>query len=127
VEPREYIARSVRAGDLHGLEALNALQRAIYLIALVERDCDAGRGLAAFAERRGRDGLLEASAAFAAVGAVRIAEQLSVLAANLPELDARGVEGLDRLVRARADYGAGAVEAFVGQCLADSGPQMTPR
>jgi hypothetical protein len=97
-----YIEEAIAAGGHHGIAALNAGQRLIYLISEAECLCDM-EGVDSFLERYAPAWIAETAAAFEAVGASDIAAELRSAPLDAPVGDPR-LDRLNDLITRRAGY-----------------------
>jgi hypothetical protein len=111
--PEEFINEAIATGQRHGMAALDADQRFVYLIAEAECLCDM-EGIDSFLDRYAPSWLAETAAAFEAVGAAEIATELRAVPLDVAVGDRR-LDRLNELITERAGYDYEAIRRAVAE------------
>ena len=106
------IDEAIKRGMQSGLDALSPLQRAVFLISEAEVYCDMD-GIDSFVGRYEPAVLLEASAAFSAVGATAIAAGPEDIAQASPTADEGLLNRVNELICNRSGYNADSIARYI--------------
>lgn len=120
MSPDVFIERAIDAGSRHGVAAISADQRFVFLISEAEVLCDM-EGIDAFLNRYGQDWLPQTAAAFEAVGATEIAAGLRAIRPDTPR-DDPVVDRVSDLIGRGAGYDFEAIRREVESRLASTTP-----
>jgi hypothetical protein len=119
-DPDAFIDTAIEAGSRDGIGALDADQRLVYLISEAEVFCDM-EGIPAFLDRYFPKWMEETAAAFAGLGAAKIAAGLRAITADTIRVD-RLLGHANELITSRAGYDYETIRSAVEQRLAKRSP-----
>lgn len=102
MDPDNFINAALSAGGRNGVEALDSNQRVVFLISEAEVYC-AMEGIDGFLNRYSPKWLAETADAFAAVGALEIADGLRAIGPDTPTNDLL-LDRVNDLINRRAGY-----------------------
>ena len=107
-----FISASIARGDREGLSALVGKERTVYLILQVSVICDL-EGIDTILDLIEAKQMSGVSDAFAAVGAVEIAQCMRTIEEALPERHEAALDHADRLIASRVGYSDDTIKGYV--------------
>ena len=113
MSPAERIEAALKRGAVDGLDALNPFERKVWLISEAEVLSDM-EGIDSFLDAY-REFILEASDAFEAVGALKIAQSLRAIHASQPQPPDELLNETNKLLTGREGYNYDAILRFAAQ------------
>ena len=123
-DPDAFIAAAIRRGHGDGLPSLTPAERAVFLIAEAEADCDM-EGIDALFDRYGTADLLDCAGAFSAVGATAIGTALGKAVRRLPDRPEKLLDEADELIKAREGYDYESLREFAVRQFAPPHPDAS--